>query len=115
MTETDRDDNSVGYGRPPKLHRFKKGTSGNPKGRPKKPPPGITTIVDEFFKEEIPFSEGGKRKLATRDEVRLKALRKHAIAGNVSAAEQIINILQSVSTSGHGTTHVLVRGGLREE
>ncbi len=115
MTEPSSDDNSVGYGRPPKAHRFKKGTSGNPKGRPKKPPLGITTIVDAFFSEEIPFSEGGKRKFAKRDEVRLKALRRHAIAGNVSSAEQIINILQSGSKSGQGTTHVLVRGGLRED
>tara|TARA_B100000315_G_C14506349_1_gene554790 strand:- start:250 stop:639 length:390 start_codon:yes stop_codon:yes gene_type:complete len=30
-----KDDNEVGYGRPPKKTRFKKGQSGNPKGRPK--------------------------------------------------------------------------------
>lgn len=30
-----RDDDSVGYGRPPKATRFAKGTSGNPSGRPR--------------------------------------------------------------------------------
>lgn len=115
MAKPNSGDDTVGYARPPKANRFKKGTSGNPKGRPKKLPPGITTIVDKFFQEEIPFSEDGIRKLATRDEVRLKALRKYAIAGNVGAAEQIINILMSGSKSGDGTTQVLIRGGLREE
>ena len=28
-------DYEVGYGKPPKEHRFKKGQSGNPRGRPK--------------------------------------------------------------------------------
>lgn len=34
----DRDDNDdeVGYGKPPKKHRFKKGVSGNPRGRRRK-------------------------------------------------------------------------------
>ena len=31
----DNDDTDVGYGRPPKRNRFRKGQSGNPKGRPK--------------------------------------------------------------------------------
>jgi len=29
------DDDAVGYGKPPKQHRFKPGRSGNPRGRPK--------------------------------------------------------------------------------
>jgi hypothetical protein len=35
MSEKKDDDDAVGYGKPPKRTRFKKGQSGNPKGRPK--------------------------------------------------------------------------------
>lgn len=31
-----KDDDRVGYKRPPKKNQFKKGQSGNPKGRPKR-------------------------------------------------------------------------------
>jgi len=31
-----KDLDEIGYKKPPKKHRCKKGTSGNPKGRPKK-------------------------------------------------------------------------------
>lgn len=34
MSEDKDDDEYVGYGKPPKHSQFKKGASGNPKGRP---------------------------------------------------------------------------------
>ena len=33
--DQEQGDTQVGYGRPPKTTRFKKGQSGNPEGRPK--------------------------------------------------------------------------------
>ena len=34
-------DYEVGYGKPPKHARFKKGFAANPKGRPKRQPPNV--------------------------------------------------------------------------
>jgi Family of unknown function (DUF5681) len=64
------DDDAVGYGRPPKWTRFKKGKSGNDKGRPRveraqaKPTPTESPQDDalrEALNKEIEITEGGKR------------------------------------------------------
>lgn len=39
--------NGVGYCRPPKVHQFKPGQSGNPKGRPK----GVPTLQEAMTRE----------------------------------------------------------------
>lgn len=44
MSDESKNDNGVGYGRPPENGRFKKGRSGNLKGRPKKPDPAIVDL-----------------------------------------------------------------------
>lgn len=70
------EDEGVGYGRPPKQHRFKKGQSGNPKGRPKRilmdkiqiasllEAPVTATVKGK--REKLQVIEVGLRKLAQR-------------------------------------------------
>ena len=64
------DDDDVGYGRPPKWTRFKKGQSGNRRGRPprnntelKPLPPGSEQddALREALNKEVEITEGGKR------------------------------------------------------
>lgn len=64
------DDDDVGYGRPPKWTRFKKGKSGNDKGRPRRKivepkPPSTGSEQDDALREalnkEVEITEGGKR------------------------------------------------------
>mgnify|MGYP003648395211 CR=1 FL=1 len=79
----------VGYGKPPRDTRFKKGTSGNPKGRPRKPKPRPIRFSDApsdgFFEEEayrtITLRENGQPiKLPTTQAV-MRSLAMEAIKG----------------------------------
>jgi len=67
---------------PPKEHRFKKGQSGNPKGRPKKLPEIDKLLADVLGEED----EGGTAALTI-----LKKLRQKASAGNLRAAEILLD------------------------
>lgn len=50
----------AGYGKPPVGSRFKKGQSGNPKGRPKAEPLNDVQMFHEILNEPIAVKVGGK-------------------------------------------------------
>lgn len=64
-----------------KPHKFKKGQSGNPKGRPRKLPE-LKSLLDEVMGEE----GGGMSAM----EAMLKRIRKKAIDGDLRAAELLL-------------------------
>ncbi|HTV56705.1 MAG TPA: DUF5681 domain-containing protein, partial [Terriglobia bacterium] len=75
---------SVGYGKPPENTRFKKGVSGNPKGRPK----GSLNVANAFAKalrEKVVIVEHGQRKSVTKFEAALKQLVNKAASGDLRA------------------------------
>ena len=51
----------VGYGKPPEATRFKSGTSGNPKGRPKGAR-SFASLLDEELNKTITVVENGRRR-----------------------------------------------------
>ena len=50
-------DYDVGYRKPPKHSQFKKGVSGNPRGRVKRGDPAMRDILDSVLNAKIAFRE----------------------------------------------------------
>ncbi|WP_291846591.1 DUF5681 domain-containing protein [Bradyrhizobium sp.] len=82
--------NDVGYRNPPKHSRFKPGTSGNPKGRPKREPFAAAAIIDKVLNTQTQYREGGKIKNATFLELAIMAQMNKAAQGNPKAAEMVL-------------------------
>lgn len=86
-------DYEVGYKRPPVHTRFKRGQSGNPKGRPKKvPEPALHAGLSEedaltlrLLAEEVSVVVDGQARRMTRREAICRAQLEQAMAGDLRA------------------------------
>jgi hypothetical protein len=82
----------VGYKKPPKAHQFKKGQSGNPKGRPKKEKICMADILDKISNETITITENGHSFPTTKFEVAIRRLLAKAISGDVNALKLYVQL-----------------------
>ena len=89
-------DYEVGYGKPPKESQFKKGVTGNSKGRPKKAT-DITSIISSTLDETITVSEGNSTRELTVEEATNLALINKAMKGDLSAADEVMKKAKSYS------------------
>src|SRR5690242_12567642 len=81
---------SIGYGKPPPQHRFQKGQSGNPLGRP----PGarnMSTIMQRALNERVTINEEGKRRKITKREAMAKQLANKGASGDHKAMQVLLN------------------------
>ena len=70
----------VGYGKPPQHSRFRKGQSGNPRGRPKGSK-NLATIVGAALDQKIVVNEGDRhRKITKREAVITQLVNRSAQA-----------------------------------
>lgn len=87
-------DYKVGYRKPPKNHQFRKGQSGNPKGRAKGSR-NLETILREEMDRVVTVSEGGQRRKYTKLEIILRVMADKAATGNIAAFRELMKLLTS--------------------
>jgi hypothetical protein len=95
-----RDDNDyeVGFGRPPKETRFRKGQSGNPKGRPKGKL-NWSTVLERALHERVVINENGVRRTVTKLEAACTQVVNKAASGDLAALKQLAALIRSAEES----------------
>ena len=80
MPSDNKRDYEVGYGKPPRQTRFRKGQSGNPRGRS----PGtknLKTLLNDALNEPVIVTEnGGHRKITKREAIVTQLVNRSASA-----------------------------------
>lgn len=83
----------IGYRRPPPSGQFKKGSSGNPKGRPKGSK-NFMTLLEQELSQPVVVNEGGRRKTVTRLQAMVKRMVGAALQGEPKAVLTLVDILR---------------------
>lgn len=95
------DDYDVGYKKPPTHSQFKKGQSGNPKGRPK----GVKNLATDLQEEmtaKIQITEDGKTQMVTKQRAMVKRLVAKALSGDNRSASTLLKLIESIEAREDG-------------
>ena len=87
------DEYEIGYGKPPKSGQFKKGKSGNPKGKAKGVK-NLKTVIEQEALAPITIQEGGKTQTITRMQALIKRMMAKGVGGDTKSAQVLIDLVQ---------------------
>ena len=99
----------IGYRRPPASSQFKKGSSGNPKGRPKGSS-NFLTLLDKELAQKIVVTENGKKKTLTRLQAMVKRMVAGALQGDQKQLLALVEILRRTGSLESGAVEDLLPG-----
>jgi hypothetical protein len=88
---------NVGYGKPPKGAQFRKGRSGNPRGRPRGSLNLATDLTAELG-EHITVREDGRSRKVSKQRALIKSLMAKALQGDVRATASLLALYARVIT-----------------
>jgi len=89
----------VGYRKPPQHSRFKKGRSGNPKGRPRESKNWDTLFDKELNARVAVHKDGQRKKISKREAIATQVVNK-AVSGDLRFARELLDRQQR--TKGQG-------------
>jgi Family of unknown function (DUF5681) len=106
-TSSKGEDDRIGYRRPPKHTRFKKGNRANPLGRGASKRGDFDETVCATLGSKVEIGEGGRKRKVTRREANIVALVERAKRGDVSAADRLLDLHAMSAKGGGGRTTVI--------
>jgi hypothetical protein len=97
----------VGPGRPPVASRFRKGQSGNPKGRPKSRSRPAPSAFDIVIDRTLTVTQNGRVREVTVEEALQHRTYQDAIAGNRAARREVLKMIAKREKwlASHGPKH----------
>jgi hypothetical protein len=99
----------VGYGKPPRSGQFKRGKSGNPKGRPKGSRKLATDLAIEL-NEQITVREDGRPRRVSKQRTLIKSLMAKALQGDVRANAALLALYARVITDAPDDQDAVIDG-----
>lgn len=97
-SEEQSPDYEVGYGKPPAHTQFKKGKSGNPRGRPK----GSISLakrMQQELGEKVTISENGRQRTVTKFVAASKQIINRAVQGDAVYMRMLLPFLHTLEAS----------------
>jgi uncharacterized protein DUF5681 len=88
-------DYEVGYGKPPRHTRFRKGRSGNPRGRPSGSK-NLSTLLNEALNEPVLVAENGGRRKITKRQAIITQLVNKAAKADWRAIKILLDLVQEI-------------------
>jgi uncharacterized protein DUF5681 len=88
---------SVGRGHPPKHSQFRKGMSGNPKGRPKGSK-NLSTLLTEAALDQVSATIGGKTRTISKLQAMAMQLATKAASGDLAAINKLLDWVDEIET-----------------
>ena len=92
-TQSNEQNEQVGYGQPPRETRFQKGRSGNPKGRPRNRRRDIP--YDSLLGQMVTVREDGRERRVTAAEAFILQLTKKGLEGDSASARASLAAIES--------------------
>src|SRR5712672_1690957 len=91
-------DYTVGYRKPSKSAQYKKGVSGNPRGRPKGKR-NLATVLEHTLNETVVIVEDGEKRTVTKMEAAVRRLVNSATSGDRHAFRTLSALTLSTEDS----------------
>jgi hypothetical protein len=95
MPAEHKGDYEVGYAKPPRHTRFKKGQSGNAKGRPVGAK-NLSTLLSEALNEPVIVTENGRHRKITKRQAMITQLVNRSATADFRALKILLDIIRDI-------------------